>query len=197
MSGKTSFSIRIDVKNAEALAEIKNRFLDLSPAYQAFVEAWADINKDIFSAGEGQESTGAMVDDDVWWQSLSRSYMKAKRSEGYPDQLMVATGALMRALTDPDLVFQAIGPQDAVFGSPLDQEEADKVRFNWYSRQSVFFSMPDQRALRRILKDYLTMGPGFEEKRASAGLAAVQQRSEAAQMEADFSNDMASDTGEW
>ena len=193
--GKTNFSIKIEVKNDEAFSEIKGRLLDLRPAYNAFVKAWANINKDIFESGAGAEVTGADVDADVFWEPLSAGYRKAKQAEGYADHLMVATGALMRALTNPDLVFQAIGPQDAIFGSPLSLEEADKVKYNWESRQTVFFSGPDQRALRRILKYYLTMGEGFEQKRFEAGLSAVQQRAEVAQMDLDFANDIDSDTG--
>jgi len=197
MAGKTSFSIQIDVKNAEVFEEIKERFLNLQPAYEAFVEAWSEINKDMFEKSEGGEMMGSQVDPDVFWQPLSAAYRKAKQREGYPDHLMVATGDLMRALTDPDLVFQALGPQDAVFGSPLSPDDADKVRYNWKTRQSVFFSFPDQRALKRILKDYLTMGEGFEQKRAEAGLAAVRRRAEASQMEVDFQNDLGADAGVW
>ena len=197
MAGATRFSIAIDVKNAEAFSEIAARFMNIQPAYEAFVETWAKLNQDIFGKSAGLEASGAQVDPDVFWEPLSAAYRKAKRSEGYPDHLMVATGALMQALTNPDMVFQSIGPQDAIFGSPLDIEDVDKVRYNWYSRQTVFFSIPDQRAFKRILKDYLTIGEGFQEKRFSKGMEAVQRKAEAAQLDADFENATSPDSGDF
>ena len=199
MSGKTSFSIKIDVQNAGAFEEIKSRFLDLTPAFEAFVKAWAKNNKDMFDASEGQEAEGATVDPDVFWQPLSAAYRKAKRREGYPDHLMVATGDLMRALTDPNLIFKAIGPQDAVFGIPKDLDEANKVKWNARRRQTVFFKAPgpDQNALKRIVKDYLTLGGDFEAMRAAQGLEAVRMRSEASAMDLDFANTVGPNTGDW
>jgi hypothetical protein len=197
VAGATSFRIDIQVQNDEVFEEVKARFLDLSPAFDAFVREWTKLNTDIFDASAGKETAGAQVDPDVFWEPLTAAYRRAKQREGYPDQIMVRTGQLLKALTDPDLIFQVIGPQDAVFGSPLDPEEAAKVGHNWGKRQAIFFSEPDQRAFRRILRDYLTMGPGFEQQRAEAGLRAVQRQGEVMKMDADFSNAIASDAGEF
>lgn len=193
MAGNVKFKVSVTVRNAQLLPELQGRLKDLSPAFEAVIPEWARLNEDKFDDARGKESSGAAVDDLVFWQPLRPSTMKSKRRRGRPDNIMVDSGDLKRAMTSPDLLFQRVSPQDAVFGTPLNMEEADKVRWQWTKRQAVFLSTVDQNTIRRIVRDYLNMGENFEEIRFAQGVAAVQQRAEMAQMDADFSNDVQSE----
>ncbi len=189
MAGNVRFAVSVVVKNADVLPELAGRLKDLSPAFTAFVPEWAKLNEDIFDASKGMEASGVSVDALVEWDPLVPASSKSKRLRGRPDWLMVDSGDLRRALTNPDLIFQRITEIDATFGTPLNLEEANKIRWNWEKRQAIFLSTQDQNALRRILQDYFSMGAGFEEKRFAKGLAAVQLRQEMGDMDASFKND--------
>lgn len=195
MAGNVRFSISVATENGDVLPELEGRLKDLSPAFQAIIPEWAKLNKQIFDKSKGMEMSGTAVDENVFWDELKESTSKAKRRAGQEDQIMVATGALMRSLTDPDRIFQNVEADSAVFGTPLDPEDAAKVSFQWARRQVIFLSTIDQNVIRRIVKDYLSMGEGFQEKRFTAGLAAVRNRAEAAEMDAAFDNAVNDDTG--
>jgi len=198
MSGAVGFSVSVEIKNPGILAEIQERLADLRPAFEAIIPEWVSINEQKFGMGRGAEIGGVEVDDGVYWQPLTERYRLQKHPNGppkrktkageYPDWLMVRTGALMTALTDPDTIFQAVTAQDAVFGSPLDPDLAAIVGYQWVRRQAVFLGTADKNMVRRIIGDYLNMGPDFESIRMSKGLAAVAQKAEAEQMDMDFTN---------
>lgn len=186
MPGNTHFNVAVTVKNADLLPELAERLLNMAPAFEAIIPEWAGMNDEKFDEARGLESVGAQVDDQVFWEPLKPSSSKRKRRIGRMDWILVDTGDLRRALGNPDLMFQRIGAQDAAFGTPLNLEEADKVRFQWAKRQPIFLSTLDQNAIRRIVQDYFSMGGNFQEKRFSKGLAAVRLRAEIASMDAEF-----------
>lgn len=188
MAGNLRFEIAVATKNAELLPELEGRLADLSPAFHAIIIEWARLNADKFAAAAGREAGGAEIDPLVYWEPLASSTRRAKRRQGQPDAIMVATGQLLRAMTNPDLMFQNVDAESAVFGSPLDPEDAAKVAYNWSSRQVVFLSTTDQNVIRRIIKDYLSMGPNFEEIRFARGLAIAEARRNMAAMDAEFSS---------
>lgn len=188
MAGTVKFQITVTTKNAVVLPELQARLKDLSPAFEAIIPEWAKLNADKFDAGKGLEGSGAKVDALVFWEALKPATSKSKRRRARGNALMVDSGDLRRALTTPDLVFQRVEAQDAVFGTPLNLEEADKAKFNWAKRQVVFFSTADKNVIRRVVQDYLSYGPGFQEIRFAKGLAATRLRKEVADMDAAFDN---------
>ena len=186
MAGTVRFKVHVKTQGADALPEVQGRLQDLSPALSAIVDTWAKKNPEKFERSIGMESSGADVDELVHWDPLVPGTSAAKRREGMPDWIMVATGDLMHALSSPDLIFRDVRPDSVLFGTPLNLEEALKVQYNWIKRQAIFISTLDQNFIRRIIKDYLDMGGDFEQKRFAAGLAAVRTRSEMDAMDAQY-----------
>lgn len=196
MAGSVRLSLSIQIKNPERLPEIQARMQDLSPAFEKIVNEWVSLNAQKFNKGLGAESSGAQIDADVIWEPLSSAYITQKR-KGYPNWLMVRSGSLMESMTNPDTVFRMINAQDAIFGTPLDPDDAAKVSYNWLRRQVVFLGAADKNMIRRIIQDYLGMGINFESIRKSKGFEALARKSEGAQLDADFENAVDSDTGNW
>lgn len=197
MAGVVSFHVDLHIENAEALPELAARVRDASPFFRAFIDYWADHNEEKFDKAVGMEQVGAQVDDRVLWAPLAAATIKAKRRAGQPDAIMVATGELLRALTSPDLIFEKISPEDAVFGSPRAPEEEDKVRYNWEARQGIFLSAEDRHVIEKMVKDYLERGGDFEKALFTQGLAAARARAEAAQMDAEFESALTGKEGDW
>ena len=205
------FNIKVYLENAAVLPELQSRVADLTPAFEAIFNEWVDINKQKFEQSVGREATGAQIFEE-FWAPLSAAYMKAKHGGGtarvtkkmargkasaqfsgaYPDWLMVRTGALREAMTNPDSLFQNIEPQSAVFGTPLDPGLADIVRWLAGARQKnryvVFLSDPDVNAIKRILQDYFGMGGDFQTIRSTKALAAIGREREIESLDAEFNS---------
>lgn len=186
MAGRLSFQIDLYTDRPELIPETAERVKDLRPAFESIIREWAKDNRDKFDASEGTEGGGAAVDPEVFWDQLTPNYMKSKRRAGFPDHLMVRTGQLMDALTNPDRFFQQESEIEATFGTPLDPDDLAKAGYNWKKRQTIFLSVDDQRMIDKRVSDFLSLGPGFEEIMFARGLANLAKREASAKMDVDF-----------
>jgi hypothetical protein len=184
MAGTLTFKVDVYEVGKPFLGEYAKRAKDLSIVYNDIIKDWVDNNSDKFDASAGYESSGVLIDPGVFWESLTEPYIKQKRRLGQPDQIMVATGELEDAMTDPDQIFQYVRPDVAMFGTPLNPEDYDKVKWNWNTRQVVFLSLGDQDMIRKKVHDYLAFGPGYESIQFEKGM----QNLKKAQMDVDFQN---------
>lgn len=197
------FNVKVILDNPGMLPELQYRTKDLSPAFEAIYQEWVAINEQKFAQAKGGEVGGAQIFEE-FWAGLSGDYLKQKHPSGapkrqrasgeYPDWLMVRTGSLMSAMTNPDALFHDIEPDSATFGTPNDPDLADIVR--WQAgdgqghRQVIFLALPDMNAIRRNLQDYLAMGGDFRAMRSAQGASAVQLEQEVHSMDAEFSHEV-------
>lgn len=186
MPGRVSFNIRVRITNGGVFPELVERLKDFRPVFEVIVRQWARGNVDKFRKSLGGETTGAAIDPTVFWMPLAESTIRAKRKKGQPDQIMVATGALAQALTDPSGFWQAMTAQQVAFGTPGGLEEELKARYNWQTRQTIFLGEDDQMMINEKVQSYLSLGPEFERKRFAAGLANVYERGLDAEMNMDL-----------
>lgn len=199
-----SFNVRVYTENAGALPEMQSRMQDLSPAFEAIYQRWVDINEQKFEQAKGGEVGGARVFEE-FWAGLSDSYLKQKHPRGapkrrrkstgeFPDWLMVRTGALMNAMTNPEALFHEITEEQAVFGTPNDPDLANIVEWQSGERQKnrnvIFLSGPDMNAIRQILQDYLGMGGDFQAMRSEKALQNVSLQQEVEAMDAEFADEV-------
>lgn len=197
MAGVVRFNVDLQVTGGENLKALEARIKDASPLFNAIIEYWTEHNEQKFDMAIGAESVGAQMDDNLFWAPLSESYRKQKRRAGQDDQIMKATGDLLRSLSNPETIFQMVTPEDAVFGSPLDFDDAKKVKYNWRSRQAIFLGRADRDQIEKLVGEFLNRKGRFNEKMEDQGLVAVRQRAEMAQMDMDFENTIQEDTGIW
>lgn len=207
---RLSFNVSVFIDNAGFLPELQSRVEDLSPAFGAIYQEWVRLNEQKFEQSVGRELAGAQVFEE-FWAGLSPAYMKQKHSGGstqvtnkmaqgksdasfsraFPDWLMVRTGALRAAMTNPEALFSDIEPQSAVFGTPNDPELANIVKWQagekQHGRYVIFLSDPDVNAINRILQDYLGLGGNFQEIRSQRAMDAIRRNRETAKLDADFS----------
>lgn len=155
MAGTMTFSIEVYQRNVDQLPSLANKLKDLTVFFEQVFDSWVLGNDEKFQAGVGQETSGALVDPNVFWQGLTAGYMKAKRRKGYEDSLMVATGSLRDTMSNPESLFQYLTPEQAMFGTPNDPDEMLKIQFNWLKRQVIFLSEPDQQKIRSLWQKYL------------------------------------------
>ncbi len=186
MAGVTKFDVEVYVKGQEILPEMAGRLSDMSPAFDAIINEWAKLNVQKFLKSKGQERVGAQLDEGVFWEPLAESTISKKKSEGRADWIMVDTGSLMKSMMDPDLVHRAVTSQDAAFGAPTDPDDLKKVQYNWFKRQAIFLSVQDQNSIRRIVQDYISLGPEFASIRMARGAAMQAQRQNIARMNQEF-----------
>lgn len=159
--------------------------VDFTEPFLAIIRDWAERNVDKFERAMGQEDTGVQqAADNFWeplgaggsWRSVTKAdakkamlgmadtltaYQKAKRRAGYPDWLMVRTGSLATALSNPDTFAQFVGANQAAFGVPLDTETAEHAAFNWAKRQAIYLDESDKLNIRKEFKDFMDYGPGY------------------------------------
>lgn len=156
MPGMMTFRISVYHENTAILPELARKAKDLTPLFNQVIEEWAKGNKEKFGFAIGASASGGPVDPQVSWQALSPSYFKAK-SKFYPDQIMVRTGSLLASLSEPSLFFQMVTPEQAIFGSPNDAEDAMKVQYNWLTRQTIFLGDSDQNMIRELTSKYFNV----------------------------------------
>jgi hypothetical protein len=208
MPASTQFTVKVQVINPGLLPELHARMADLEPAFRAIYGEWVDINKQKFELSKGMEQVGANVFGE-FWAPLTPGTIKEKHPGGapkrkkksmnaqgyqeYPDWLMVRTGALMEAMSNPEALFQYFDKQKAIFGTPTDPDLADIVMWQAGDRQKnryvVFLGDPDLNAIRRVLQDYFGMGGEFAEMRFAEGLSAIKRESEMKAMDMGFNLD--------
>jgi hypothetical protein len=186
MPGRVTFNIKVRVTNGEIFPELANRLKDFRPVFEVVIKQWARGNVDKFRQSMGMEATGAAIDPNVFWMPLAESTMRGKRKRGSADQIMVDSGALMQALTDPSGFWSEMTAQQTVFGTPGALEDELKVRYNQQTRQAIFLGADDQVMIEEKVQSYLSLGPDFEKKRFEAGLSAIYSRDLDAEMSMDF-----------
>jgi hypothetical protein len=204
-----NFTIKVLMDNPETMPELEARVSDLSPAFAAIFDAWVKTNAQKFQQSVGAEQTGAGIFDEEW-AAVTPQYYRAKHRLGspkvtqkaarggkarfagaFPDWLMVRTGALREAMTNPDALFHEFDAQMAMFGLPEDPFLANLVEWQAGPRQKdrfvVFLADPDRNAIEQILQDYFSLGANFASIRQAKALAAVGYAPiDALGMEADF-----------
>lgn len=157
MAGMLSFKIAVYQTNTNILPELERKAKDLGPLFEDIIDEWAELNKQKFAMAQGGEAAGAQVDPTVFWQPLSFRYLQEKLRHYPTNTLMVRTGALRDAMTDPHGFFRMVNPEQAIFGTPNDAEDALKVQFNWNKRQVIFLSDADQNMIRMKVERYFTV----------------------------------------
>lgn len=187
MAGIVSFNITVFTEGLERLPELAARLKDLTPALHNLIAEWAQSNEDKFRESRGTQVGGVQQDDSLFWHGLTEPYMKEKTRKGFEDWLMVRTGDLRRAMTDPEGFFSVVMPDKAVFGIPLDPEDAIKVTgTNWELRQAIFLNYKDRLAIKREVKNYFALGEKYREILFERGLAAAARRREHLQWDVEF-----------
>ena len=173
MAGVTSFKISLFVKNEQILPEIAERVKDLSPAFDNIIEQWARGNKRKFDEARGQEAYSVDQGGGVWWDFLTYDYRKRKRREGFPDWLMVKTGALRDQMINQWGFDREVTPESAVFGSPSLEANKKKVKYNWETRQTIFINESDKKMISSQIKNYITLGENYKDILFKKGLENV------------------------
>ena len=189
MAGVTSFRISLSVKNDACLPEIAARAKDLTVVFDHIIGEWVAGNERKFGRGMGASASG--VSQDTFgtgnnWQALTAKYARQKEREGFPDWLMVRTGDLMDAMTTREAMGEAISAQRAVFGMPLDEDQAIKVEGNWNRRQAIFLDRNDRMMINRNVKNYIELGGNYQDILFTRGLQNVAMKNEIKKMDAEF-----------
>lgn len=182
------FKFELYVDRPEVMPELQERVADLRPVFEEIVKKWARNNEEKFGGAIGAEASGAEVDPGVFWGALTESYIKRKRAEGYPDQIMVKTGELEAALEDTEGFFHEETAQEAAFGTPKSLEDEMKVRGNWEKRPVIFLGLSDQKAIEHSLVNYLSFGENWKDVIFARGMENVRRRNEAAIMDMGFND---------
>lgn len=173
MPSPVSFSFKLLIKDVGILRSAADRAADLSPVFEQIMDEWAAGNVEKFAKAEGAENTGVEQDRDNFWQPLSSysdgssdvmgvygvkkrgSYQEWKRRRGMPDWLMVATGSLKESLTSPEGFGRVATPTEASFGVPYEQEDMNKILWNWQTRQALFLGDDDRRMIENDIFQYI------------------------------------------
>jgi hypothetical protein len=184
-----NFKVSVKSRGLNFPESLQERLADFSPAFENIIEGWIEHNEDKFKEAKGAETSGVDMAADVHWEALTPDYFlrkhggvkstdripnKKRVSKGrtlYPDWLMVATGDLMAAMTDPTAIYQAIAAQTVVFGMPTDEEDAVKVQGNWKKRPVIFLDLTDMRMIKENIQDYLNYGEDYKEAREAIAAA--------------------------
>ena len=190
MAGVTSFKISLFVKNDACLPEIAERAKDLSVVFDSIIGEWVTGNERKFGRGMGASDTGAVQDSfsgaENNWQALTPRYARQKEREGFPDWLMVRTGDLMNAMTTRGATAEVIEQTRAVFGMPLDEEQAIKVEGNWNRRQAIFPDQNDRLMIERNIKNFMELGGKYQDVLFTRGLQNVAAKNEQKCIDAEF-----------
>lgn len=177
--GALQFNVSVIVKGGNVPQYIADRLGDLTEFFNIAIVEWTKDNQAKFLAGIGAESAGTEVDPGVYWKPLSPGYLAQKSREGLSGALMVRTGSLKAALTDPGLIMKEVSTDRAIFGEPLDPFDALKVSENWDDRQAIFFSGRDQMMIKEKMIKHLS--PEFYGRTPYS-----ESKSEIARMNAEF-----------
>lgn len=178
MSGVVSFNISVITEGLQRLPELEGRLKDLAPVLENLINEWAESNEDKFDKSHGAEVHGVSQDDGVFWRPLTHAYWVSKARAGFDDWLMVRTGSLRDALTSPDGFFRAVSEKEAVFGVPMDPDDAIKAlnMGNWDGRQAIFLNHKDRLAIKREVMRYFELGEKYRKILFARGVEASQAR---------------------
>lgn len=184
--GSLRFSIKIVSKNPGLIPELAARVQDFSEPFKNIISYWTQHNMEKFGRGRGSETVGVDQDADTFWQPLTARYRKRKQAAGYADWLMVRTGDLLGTMTNENAISYFVDRMRAVFGVPLDENEAAKVSGNWSRRQAIFLDKSDRLAIKAEISKYLNLGEGYRELLFERALSSGRLRDEVAEMDASF-----------
>lgn len=188
MAPKVSFRFEVSVDNPGMIPELEERVKDLRPVFEDIIKKWARNNQEKFDASIGSEDGGAQIDPTVFWQGLEESTIKSKRRQGFPNQIMVATGQLEAVLEDEERFFHEETAQQVAFGTPKALEDELKVIYNWFKRPTIFLGLSDQKMIEADIKNYFSFGENWKEIMFARGLSNVRQKNEVAQMDMEFND---------
>lgn len=169
-TGAVNFKLNVAVWNASLFPEVRERLKDLQPFFEEVISDWTRGNVDKFRMGEGAQESGVSFSPEPSWDPLTPRYAKDKARKGFRNWLMVRTGTLMSALTSEGAFFRFTDAARAVFGTPNNPDEADKVKWNWSRRQTVFLDANDMKTVALFWHDFMTLGPKFRQIKNSAAL---------------------------
>ena len=196
-----NFSIKINVttQNLERIDEIAARLKDFAAPFSQIIGEWAEGNVRKFAAAEGAELTGA-DEPPTHWEPITEKYYRQKHGpvkrggrQLFPDWLMVRTGDLMRSLTTRGGFGEYFDEVQAIFGTPLDPEDAAKASFNFEKRPTVFLGRSDRLMIRRNFQDYLAMGANYKDALFAAAGARYALAKEMKALDAQFSEALANE----
>lgn len=165
------FTVKLSLasRNMERLDELASRLKDFTVPLSNIIGEWARGNTRKFDAAVGAELSGA-DEPPTQWEPVTLAYYKQKHGPVqrgnrtmFPDWLMVRTGDLMRSLTQRGLFAEFFDATKAVFGTPLDPEEAAKASYNFAKRPTVFLGRSDRNMIRREFQDYLSLGANYKD----------------------------------
>ena len=161
--GTFHFTLKYDI-DLSRCTEIAQRMEDFSIPFGKIIDNWAASNVLKFGAGKGSESSGfsggALTPSR--WEPLTEKYRAAKEKKGFSNWLMVRTGDLMSSLTSRGAFAEFIDAHRAVFGTPLDAEDADKALYNSETRPTVFLSESNRLNIRSELQAYISLGGDYK-----------------------------------
>ena len=201
--GALNFTIVFESKGAGYFDALAGLCKDFSVPFQNIINEWAKHNVEKFRRGKGAELSGTEQSSDVYWAPLTEQYYRSKHGAteakrrtrrmagtAVADWLMVRTGDLMRSLTGAGGFVRYVGPTKAIFGQPLDPEDAQKVAGNWMKRQVLFLDLTDKRMIRAHISDYLKYGSDYMGARRQLAAEKARAKREYARMEMEFSETM-------
>lgn len=184
-TGAVTFHLNVAAWNAHLFPEIAARLERLQPLFDEIINEWQRGNEEKFQKGFGAQTSGVEFNPEPTWEPVTDKYARQKTRQGFKDWLMVRTGALKAALTTDEAFFRFTDDKRAVFGTPNNPEEADKVAYNWEKRQTIFLDSNDMKTIALFWNDFVTLGPKFRQIKNSAAL-------EQEQWDADFAFQMES-----
>ena len=167
----SNFTVNVKVvsKNTERIDELAARLKDFSVPLSNIIDEWADGNVRKFDESRGAELSGTSIAP-VEWEGVTEKYYDQKHGPVkrgsrsiFPDWLMVRTGDLMRALTTRGNFGEYFDQVKAIFGTPLDAEDAAKASYNFAKRPTIFLSESDRLMIRRNFQQYLDLGENYRE----------------------------------
>lgn len=177
-TGAVSFHLNVAAWNANLFPEIAERLKNLSPLFNEIISEWAKGNEDKFQKSVGAQASGVNFSPEPKWEPLTPAYAKQKARDGFKDWLMVRTGDLKASLTSEEAFFKFVDNERAVFGTPNNPDDADKVKWNWEERQTVFLDSNGMKTISLFWNDFVTLGPKFRDIKNTAVLAQRQMNAE-------------------
>lgn len=161
--GKAGFNIDIDVQGDAQIAmhfrRISERSLNLRPAWYAIHESMLSIERKQFDSQGGHRSGG--------WAPLDEITITRKESMGLGTRILVATGRLMRSLTEASGKDHKFIPMKSwmLFGSNVPYVEPHMTGVESHgipARPPIAFNETDRESWLRILRGWIVAGSPSE-----------------------------------
>lgn len=162
------FTVNLRLTGMDAFDKLKGRIMDLRKVWNEVIPRWLNHNEEKFEEGRGAQLMGVEFDaegESVFWLGVTDDYAAKKTSDGFPNWLMVRTGALREELTSRDGLawWEDLDMQEARFGT-LDM----KAMWNIEKRPVMFLDTEDRQMIQDMVGAYFNGQPPFQMYRPSA-----------------------------